>query len=70
VRNIVAGVVLIAIGLIRGDSVFLGDFSILPIIFDALGVFFIIKGVAGINRAKREGASQPPAPPPPASRPR
>ena len=43
--NIIAGVVLIAIGLVMGRSVFLGDFSILNIIFDGLGVFFIIRGV-------------------------
>jgi hypothetical protein len=51
-------VVLIAIGLIRGDSVFLGDFSIIPIIFDGLGVFFIVRGLVRMIRAKQ-------APPPP-----
>lgn len=69
-RDIIAGVVLIAIGLAFGGSVFLGDFSLTSIFFDGLGLFFIIKGIVAINRAKREAASQPAAPPPPASRPR
>lgn len=67
-RDILAGVVLIAIGLAFGGSVFLGDFSLTSIFFDGLGMFFIIKGIVAINRAKREAASQPPPPPP--SRPR
>lgn len=68
-RDIIAGVVLIGIGLAFGGSVFLGDFDLASIFFDALGVFFIIKGIVAINRAKREAASQPP-PPPPVARPR
>jgi hypothetical protein len=71
VRDILAGVVLIGIGLAFGGSVFMGDFSLASIFFDGLGVFFIIKGIVAINRAKREAASQStPTPPPPASRPR
>ncbi len=69
-RDIFWGAVLIGIGLVRGDSVFRGDFTILSILFDALGVFFIIRGIIRINRA-RQGAAQPPpsAPlPPPPSR--
>lgn len=69
-RDIIAGVVLIGIGLAFGGSVFLGDFDLASIFFDGLGVFFIIKGVVAINRAKREAASQPTPPPPPAARPR
>jgi len=66
VRDIFWGAVLIAIGLVRGDSVFRGDFTILSILFDALGVFFIIRGIIRISRAK-QGAAQPPpsAPTPP-----
>ena len=63
-RDIVGGVALIAIGLVLGGSVFLGDFSITSIVFDALGVFFIIRGVVRMNRA-RQAAAMPPAPPPP-----
>jgi hypothetical protein len=69
-RDIVAGVVLIAIGLAFGGSVFLGDFSVTSILFDALGVFFIIRGLIRMNRARQAAAMPPPPPPPPASRPR
>jgi hypothetical protein len=69
-KGIFWGAVIIAIGLIRGDSVFLGHVNILSIFFDALGVFFILRGGLGIYRAKQQEAAMPPAPPPPpASRP-
>ena len=58
-RDIVAGIVLIAIGLVSGRSVFLGDFSVFSIIFDALGVFFIVRGAMRVYRAKQE--AKPPA---------
>jgi len=51
--NIIAGVVLIAIGLVMGGSIFLGDFSLLNIIFDGLGIFFIIRGVIQIVRSRQ-----------------
>ena len=71
-RNIISGVVLIAIGLAFGSSVFLGDFSLTGIFFDGLGVFFIVRGILQMNRAKRDAAAAPPVPPtpPPAGRPR
>jgi hypothetical protein len=59
VREIVGGVALIAIGLVFGGSVFLGDFGLRSIIFDGLGVFFIIRGVIRMNRARQE--AKPPA---------
>lgn len=55
-KSIFWGAVIIAIGLVRGDSVFRGDFNILSIVFDALGVFFIIRGVLGVYQAKRAEA--------------
>lgn len=64
-RDIFWGLVLIGIGLVRGDSVFRGDFTILNIVFDALGMFFIIRGIIRINRARQAAADGPPAPPPP-----
>ncbi len=68
-QSILAGVVLIAIGFVLGESVFLGDFSVRSIIFDGLGVFFVIRGLVRINRAKQAAAmppaSPPSAPPPP-----
>ena len=63
-KDIFWGVVLIAIGLAFGGSVFLGDFSPLSIIFDGLGVFFIVRGLVSLVRARRESAAPPPAPPP------
>jgi len=64
VRDIFWGVVLIAIGLAFGGSVFLGDFSLFSILFDGLGVFFIIRGLVRMSRAKRDAATQPTPPPP------
>ena len=43
-QDIFWGVVIIAIGVVMGGSVFLGDFSLFNIFFDGLGVFFIGKG--------------------------
>ena len=68
-KSIFWGAVIIAIGLVRGDSVFRGDFGAISIFFDALGVFFIIRGLVSIYRAKQQDAAVPPAaPPPPATR--
>ena len=47
------GVVLIAVGLVRGKSVFLGDFGILELVFDAVGVLAIVNGLRRMNRAKQ-----------------
>jgi len=43
-KSIIAGVILIGIGFATGDSVFLGDFGILSIFWDGLGLFWIGKG--------------------------
>lgn len=61
-RDIFWGVVLIAIGLVFGGSVFFGDFGFASILFDGLGLFFIVRGVVRMIRAKQEAAT-PPAPP-------
>lgn len=49
--NLLAGGILIGIGLVRGDSVFYGDFSALTVLFDALGAFFLIKGVLALKKS-------------------
>ncbi|HEY0913610.1 MAG TPA: hypothetical protein VGE22_01950 [Solimonas sp.] len=49
-QNIFWGVVIIAIGLGFGQSVFYGHFSVLNLIFDGLGLFWIGKGVLGLVR--------------------
>ena len=43
-----------------------GDFGAVSIIFDALGVFFIIRGLVSIYRAKQQEQAMPPAAPTPA----
>jgi len=53
-RDIIAGVVLIGIGLAMGGSIFRGDFSLFSILFDGLGLFWIGKGIFGILRARSE----------------
>jgi len=59
VRDIIGGVGLIVVGLLFGGSVFLGDFSLFSIFFDGLGVFFIVRGIIRLNRARQE--AKPPA---------
>jgi hypothetical protein len=43
-KNIFWGLAIIAIGLIRGNSVFFGNFSLLTFFFDGLGLFWLGKG--------------------------
>ena len=52
-RDIITGAVLIGIGFAFGGSVFLGDFSITSLIFDGLGVFFIVKGLIKVAKTKQ-----------------
>ena len=66
-KSIFWGAVIIAIGLVRGDSVFRGDFNVISIFFDALGVFFIIRGIIAMRQAKQQEAA---VAPPPGSKPR
>ena len=47
-QNIIAGVVLIAIGLFMNSSIFFGDFTLFNIFFDGLGIVFIGKGLLGM----------------------
>lgn len=56
--SIVGGACLIAIGLVRGDSVFRGDVSILTVPFDVVGVFLIVRGLVTLRRGT--GSSAPP----------
>lgn len=45
IGDIVAGVVLIGIGLVWGGSIFLGNADALDVFFDGLGIFWIVKGI-------------------------
>lgn len=56
-RSIIAGIVLIGIGFAMGDSVFLGNFNVLSIAFDGLGLFWIGKGVYRIMRQRQGDAA-------------
>jgi hypothetical protein len=49
-QNLFWGALIIAIGLTFGQSVFYGDFSVLNLLFDGLGLFWIGKGVASLLR--------------------
>jgi len=49
-RNIIAGAVLIGVGLALGGSVFTGDFSLSSWFFDGLGTFWIGLGLFKIYR--------------------
>lgn len=51
--DIITGAVLIGIGFAFGGSVFLGDFSAPSLIFDGLGVFFVVKGVIKLVKSKQ-----------------
>jgi hypothetical protein len=53
--NIIAGVVLIGIGLAMGESIFLGQITLLSVFFDGLGLFWLGKGVLGIVRERQAG---------------
>jgi hypothetical protein len=51
--SILAGIVLISIGLFGGDSIFRGEFSLLSVLFDGLGLFWIGKGIYGLTQSNR-----------------
>lgn len=50
--NVLWGMLIWAIGIISGDSVLYGDFSVLTVFFDAVGTFFIGKGLLEMYRRK------------------
>ena len=47
-QNIIAGTVLIGIGIFLDSSIFFGDFTLFNIFFDGLGMLFIGKGLFGM----------------------
>lgn len=50
--NIVAGVIIIVLGLITNTSMFLGQMTPLNIFFDVLGIIFIIFGIIKVAQKK------------------
>jgi hypothetical protein len=51
-QNIIWGVVIIVLGLVMGNSIFLGDFNLISLFFDGLGLFWIGKGGYGLMQAR------------------
>lgn len=49
-RDIFWGAAIIGIGLLMGGSIFRSDFSIVSILFDGLGLFFIGRGTLSFVR--------------------
>ena len=54
--NIITGVVIIGFGLLIGDSIFQGNPSMIGMVIDALGLFWLGKGVWQVVQEKRTGA--------------
>jgi len=54
-RDIVFGLILIGFGFLLGGSIFLGDWGVVPIIFDGLAIFWIARGSIRVikNRKKQ-----------------
>jgi len=52
-KNILAGAALIGIGLAMGDSIFLGNFGLLSLFFDGLGLFWIGTGILRLWRHRQ-----------------
>lgn len=57
-QNILWGLLIIGIGLAFGRSVFLGEFSVLNVVFDGLGTFWLGKGLWSLLRGQKKS---PPA---------
>jgi hypothetical protein len=55
VSNIFWGVLIIIIGLVSGNSLFLGEVGIVSVFFDGLGLFWIGRGVYQLMQAKQGG---------------
>jgi hypothetical protein len=52
--SIIAGVVLIGIGLVGGGSVFYGEFTVWSVLVDGLGIFWIGKGIRDVMKGRAE----------------
>jgi len=52
-RSIVSGLILIGIGFAMGDSIFLGNFNLLSLVFDGLGLFWIGRGIFRLMRQRQ-----------------
>ncbi len=57
-KDLFWGGLLIAIGLVGGASVFYGDFTLFNIVFDALGTWWVSRGVLTLWRQHRAGGDE------------
>ena len=55
-REIFCGLGIILIGLVMGGSIFRGDFTVLTLFFDGIGVLLILLGV--VRMVRRNQRSQ------------
>ena len=54
-KDLFWGGLLIAIGLVNGASIFLGDFTLFNLFFDALGTWWLSRGVLGLWQRRQAG---------------
>ena len=52
-KSVWGGLLVIAVGLLTRQSVFLGDFTVRSIAFDAVGVFFLGYGLVAMLRKQQ-----------------
>jgi hypothetical protein len=52
-REILYGAGIILIGLVMGGSIFQGDFGVLSILFDGIGILLILRGVIRLIHNRR-----------------
>ena len=52
-QDIFWGAVIIGVGLLLGESIFLGEVSLISVVFDGLGLFFVGKGVLAVYRQRQ-----------------
>jgi hypothetical protein len=57
-RDLIPGLIVLAIGLFTGTSTLQGHFTVLSVLFDAFALFFIGRGLLGMYRARsKQGRS-------------
>ena len=52
-QDIFWGAVIIGVGLLFGESIFLGQVSLISVFFDAVGLFFVGKGALAVHRQRQ-----------------
>ena len=52
-QDIFWGAVIIGVGLLLGESIFLGEVSLISVFFDGLGLFFVGQGALAVYRQRQ-----------------